>query len=120
MKSFRILWAVLLVLSATVPGYADQASSAFKRGVHAEGQSKWDEAFQAYNEAHSLKPKDAKYFTAYTRMRFYAAVEHIRQGQLFRDSGKLHESLVEFQKAAEIDHTNFVAKEEFRRTEELI
>jgi len=120
MKSFRILWAVLLVLSATVPGYADQASSAFKRGVHAEGQSKWDEAFQAYNEAHSLKPKDAKYFTAYTRMRFYAAVEHIRQGQLFRDSGKLQESLVEFQKAAEIDHTNFVAKEEFRRTEELI
>jgi general secretion pathway protein D len=39
---------------------------------------------------------------------------------MLRDSGKLQEAAAEFQKAAEIDHTNFVAKEEVRRTEDLI
>jgi general secretion pathway protein D len=101
-------------------GHADQASAVFKRGVQAEAQNKYDEAFQAYSQAHSLKPKDPKYFTAFTRMRFYAAVEHVRQGQLLRDSGKLPEAVTEFQRAAEIDPTNFAAKGEAHRTEEMI
>lgn len=120
MKRFQVLWAMLLVLAVSMPLSADQASSAYKRGVQAESQNKLDEAFEAYNQAHSLKPRDAKYFTAYTRMRFYAAMEHIKNGQALRDNGKLQEAAVEFQKAAEIDHTNFVAKEEVRRTEDII
>ncbi len=109
-----------MVLAVSLPGYADQASAAYKRGVQAEAANKYDEAFQAYNQAHLLKPKDARYFTAYTRLRFYAALEHIRQGQLLRDSGKLQEALIEFQHGADTDHTNFVAKEEARRTEDMI
>jgi general secretion pathway protein D len=53
-------------------------------------------------------------------MRFYAAVEHVRQGQLLRDSGKLQEAVAEFQRAAEIDPTNFAAKGEARHAEEMI
>ena len=120
MKNGRILGALILVLSFTVTGYADQASAAFKRGVNAEAKNKYDEAFQAYSQAHALKPRDARYFTAFTRLRFYAAVEHIRQGQLFRDAGKLQEAALEFQHAAEIDPTNFTAKGEARRTEDLM
>ena len=120
MKCLQILWALPLVLSLNLPLRADEASAAFKHGAHAESEGKYDEAFQAYNQAHSLKPKDAKYFTAYTRLRFYAAVEHIRQGQLYRDSGKLQEAVAEFQRAADIDHTNFVAKEEARRTADML
>ncbi len=120
MKRLQILWAMFLVLAVSLPGHADQASGAFKRGVQAEGANKYDEAFQAYSQAHTLKPKDAKYFTAYTRLRFYAALEHIRQGQLLRDSGKLQEALIEFRHGADMDHTNFVAKEEARRTEDMI
>jgi len=101
-------------------GHADQANALYKQGVQAEANNKYDEAFQAYSQAHSVKPKDARYFTAFTRMRFYAAVEHVRQGQLFRDSGKLQEAVAEFQRAAEIDPTNFTAKGEARRTEEMI
>src|ERR1700741_5077231 len=112
MKRLQVLWAILLVLWVSLPVCADQASSVFKRGVQAESENKYDEAFQAYSKAHALKPKDAKYFTAFTRLRFYAALEHIKQGQALRDSGKLQEAAAEFQKAAEIDHTNFVAKEE--------
>ena len=120
MKRLQILWAMFLVLAVSLPGHADQASGAFKRGVQAEAANKYDEAFQAYSQAHTLKPKDAKYFTAYTRLRFYAALEHIRQGQVLRDSGKLQEALIEFQRGADMDHTNFVAKEEARRTEDII
>src|SRR5579864_1173101 len=115
MKRLQVLWAMLLVLSVSLPVCADQASSAYKQGLKAESENKYDEAFQAYSQAHALKPRDAKYFTAYTRVRFYAAMEHIKNAQALRGSGKLPEAAVEFQKAADIDHTNFVAKEEARR-----
>jgi len=120
MKIGRILGAIILLFSLTVGGYADEATSAFKRGVKAESQNNYDEAFQAYSQAHSLKPKDARYFTAFTRLCFYAAIEHVRRGQSLRDSGKLQEAVVEFQRAAEIDPTNFTAKGEVVRIQEMI
>ena len=120
MTSLRILATLIIILSLPVMGHADQANAEYKRGVQAEANNKYDEAFQAYSQAHSLKPKDPRYFTAFTRMRFYAAVEHVRQGQLFRDSGKLQEAVAEFQRAAEIDPTNFTAKGEARHTEEML
>jgi general secretion pathway protein D len=120
MKFSKIVFASVLVLLMSLAANADQAGAAYKRGVHAEASNKYDEAFEAYSQAHQLKPKDAKYFTAFTRLRFYAAMEHLRQGHLLQDAGKLPESVVEFQRAAEIDPTNFVAKGEARRSEELI
>ena len=103
-----------------VAANADQAGAAFKRGAQAESKNNYDEAFQKYSEAHDLKPRDPKYFAAFTRMRFYAATEHVRKGQLLRDQNKLQEAGAEFQKAADIDPTNFAAKGEARRIEELI
>jgi len=120
MKRARILGALILLVSLTVAAHADQASAIFKKGIQAESKNNYDEAFLDYSQAHSLKPRDAKYFTAFTRMRFYAAVEHIGKGQALRDSGKLQEAAAEFQRAAEIDPTNFAAKGEAHRTEEII
>jgi general secretion pathway protein D len=120
MKRARIFAALILLVSFSVAAHADQAGAAFKKGVQAESKNDYDEAFQAYSQAHSLKPKDARYFTAFTRMRFYAAVQHVSKAQALRDSGKLQEAVVEFQRAAEIDPTNFAAKTEAHRTEEII
>lgn len=120
MKPVRILGALILAILFSVTAYADEASSAYKKGVQAESQNNYDEAFKQYSAAHELKPKDPKYFTAFTRMRFYAATEHVRKGQLLRDQGKLQEAAAEFQRAAEIDPTNFAAKGEAHRIEELI
>ena len=50
MKRLQVLWAILVVLSVSLPVCADQASSAFKRGVQAESQNKYDEAFVAKEE----------------------------------------------------------------------
>jgi general secretion pathway protein D len=120
MKRARIFTALILLVSFSVAAHADQASAAFKKGVQAESKNDFDGAFEAYSQAHSLKPKDAKYFTSFTRMRFYAAVQHVSKAQALRDSGRLQEAVVEFQRAAEIDPTNFAAKTEAHRTEEII
>jgi general secretion pathway protein D len=120
MKRARVVGALILAVAFSVSAHADQASAAFKKGVSAESKNNYDEAFQKYNEAHDLKPRDARYFAAFTRMRFYAATEHVRKGQLLREQGKLQEAGVEFQRAGEIDPTNFAAKGEARRIDELI
>ena len=120
MKQPGIGVVVLILLAFSLPASADQASAAYKRGTHAEANNQYEQAYDAYAEAHTLKPKDANYYAAYLRLRFYVAVEDVRAGQQLRDAGKLQEALAKFNQAAEIDETNFYAKEEARRTEELI
>ena len=120
MKIGQILGALIVVLSLSVAVCADDANAAFKRGVKAESTNNFDEAYQAYSQAHSLKPKDARYFTAFTRLRFYAAIEHVRKAEALRDNGKLQEAIVEFKRAAEIDPTNFTARSEAMRIEDAL
>src|SRR5882724_2837962 len=120
MKILRFLMLAALLAAFTVPAYADAARAAYKRGVQAEKYNKFDEAFEAYKEAYQSKPRDAEYLAAYSRMHFYAAAEHVRAGQGLRDSGKLQEALVEYQKAAAIDATNVMAQQEIRQVTELL
>src|SRR5882724_4529637 len=120
MKILRFLMLAALLAAFTMPAYADAARAAYKRGVQAEKYNKFDEAFEAYKEAYQIKPRDAEYLAAYSRMHFYAAAEHVRAGQGLRDSGKLQEALVEYQKAAAIDATNVMAQQEIRQVTELL
>ncbi len=120
MRFFRLFAMFTFVVAITPPLHADQAGNAFKQGERFEQQNKHDDAFQAYKQAYDLKPRNAKYMAAYTRLRFYAGSEHIHAGLLLRDSGKLEEALAQFQKAVEIDRTNFLAQQELRRTAGMI
>ena len=120
MKQLGIYVVALCVLVFSLPAVADQASAAYKQGTRAEAENQYEHAYEAYREAHTLKPKDAKYFAAYVRLRFYVAVEDVRQGQQLRDAGKLQEALQKFQAAADVDETNFYATEEARRTADMI
>src|ERR1035438_9860778 len=94
MKQLAILMVALFVLVFNLPGNADEASNAFKQGTRAEANNQYDQAFDAYSQAHKLKPKDPKYFAAYVRMRFYVAVDDVHAGQQLRDAGKLQEALL--------------------------
>jgi general secretion pathway protein D len=116
MMRFRMVWAAVVILALIAPGYADQAKSAYSRGVRAESKRQYDAAFEAYKQAHALKPKDARYLTAYLRVRDSLAADHIRNGQQLRDQLKFTEALAEFQRAAAIDDTNLAAQQEMRRT----
>ncbi len=120
MKSLRILSISVFVVVSCLAGHADKGSSAYKRGERAEAQNNYDGAYEAYREAYEAKGRNAKYQAAYLRLRFYACDEHVRAGQLLRDAGKLTEAMAEFQRAAEIDHSSFIAQQEVRRTADML
>jgi general secretion pathway protein D len=67
-----------------------------------------------------LKPKDLRYRAAFEHSRFDAGAEAVHRGQQLREEGKLQEALAEFQKAAAIDPSSFIAKQEITRTLKLI
>jgi general secretion pathway protein D len=120
MMRLRVLVASLLILALSPPNYADEAKAAYKRGVGAESQKQYDAAFDSFKQAYTLNPKEPKYVTAYLRARANAGALHVSNGLKLRDNLKLQEALAEFQRAVEIDSTNFVAAQEMRRTALLI
>jgi general secretion pathway protein D len=103
-----------------LPVLAESAEHAYKAGIRSEQKNDYDAAFQAYKQAHGDKPNDPKYMAAWVRMRFYAGGQHIHEGEVLREAGKLQEALAEFRHAAEIDASNFEALQEVRRTVDLI
>jgi general secretion pathway protein D len=115
MMRVRQVLAVILMLAISAPTYSDEAKSAYKRGARAESQNQYDAALEGYRQAYTLKPRDAKYSAAYLRFRAFAAAQHVEKGQSLRDADKLREALEEFQRAVEIDGTNFVAQQELKR-----
>jgi general secretion pathway protein D len=120
MMRVRFLLFSLLILALSAPNYPDEAKAAYKRGVRAESQKNYDEAYQSFKQAYTLNRKEAKYVTAYLRARANAATQHVNNGRKLRDNLKLQEAMVEFQRAAEIDSTNYVAAQELQRTEFML
>jgi general secretion pathway protein D len=115
-----VLFLVLLCLSVPVFPAADEAKSLYEKGADAEARQNYEQAYDYYKQAYGLKPKDLKYRASYERTRFLSAASHVHRGQIFRDAGKLDEALVEFQKAAEIDPSSFIAQQELRRTQQMV
>src|ERR1700741_1255067 len=121
MRRFVSLAAMLLVvLAITLPLGAESAHSNYNKGVDAEQRQDYEKAYDYYQQAFSLRPKDLRYRTAYEHIKFLASASHVHRGQLLRDSGKLDEALAEFQKAATIDPSSFIAQQELKKTQEMI
>jgi len=110
----------VVVMFLSLPAHADRGNGAYKHGVRAEHEGNFDAAYAYYKEAHKLSPNNPKYFAAYTTMRFKAASQHIHSGQLLRNSGALKEALTEFQRAVEIDTSDFMAQQELRVTADMM
>ena len=114
---------VLLLLCLRLPDFAktvDSAKALYDKGQDAEARQNYEQAFDYFKQAYSLKPKDLRYRTAFERNRFLAASSHVHRGQIMRDAGKLDEARVEFQKGLEIDPSSFIAQQELKRTEQMI
>jgi general secretion pathway protein D len=112
--------AVLLVMIAILPAIADKAKSAYDKGQDAEARENFEAAYNFYKQAYDLKPKDLRYKASFERLRFKAAATIVHHAQGLRDEGKLQEALAEFQKAAQIDPSLFIAQQELKRTLEMI
>jgi general secretion pathway protein D len=119
-RLLRCLVALVLALAIGLPVLANQAETYYKEGQKAEAKNDFDSAYKAYSEASKLEPKNAKYFAAVTRLRFYAAMQHLHAGIELRDSGKLNDAAVEFERAVAIDPTSMVAKAELQKTADMI
>ncbi len=120
MKCLRLLVAAILLLSLGLPSRTDDAKAAYTRGVAAESQNNYDEAFKEFKEAFSLKPKNPKYEAAFLRARTRAAEKHVDNGIKLRSNQKYTEAMAEFQRAAEIDGSSFAALQELQVTAGLI
>ncbi len=110
----------LLVVFAILPAIADKAKTAYEKGQDAEARQNFEQAYQFFKQAYDLKPKDLRYRSSFERLRFKAAATIVHRGQGLRDEGKLQEALAEFQKAAQIDPSLFIAQQELKRTLQMI
>src|SRR6202167_506675 len=111
---------VLLIVVAILPAIADKAKTAYEKGEDAEARQNYEGAYEFFKQAYDLKPKDLRYRSSFERMRFKAAASVVHHGQLLREQGKLQEALAEFQKAAQIDPSLFIAQQELKRTLQMI
>jgi general secretion pathway protein D len=111
---------LLLAVAVTLAFAADNAKTLFQKGKEAEARQNYEQAYDFYKQSYELKPQNLAYRAAYERLRFLAGASHVHRGQLLRESGQLEQALAEFQKAAEIDPSSFIAQQEARRTKEMI
>jgi general secretion pathway protein D len=109
---------VLLAILPALPG--DKAKAVYEKGQDAEAREHYEDAYNFYKQAYDLKPKDLRYKSSFERLRFKAAATIVHQGQKLREEGKLQDALADFQKAALIDPSLFIAQQELKRTLQMI
>lgn len=116
----RLALVSAALLGLSLQGLADDAKASYKDGLRAEANNDCDAAYKSFLSAKAMHPNEAKYVSAFLRARACAAYVHIGNGVKLRDEKKLAEAATEFQKAVQIDETNFLAAQELRRTITLI
>ena len=114
----RVILVVLLA-GLIISAFAESAKSLYNKGRKAEDIQDYAAAYEFYVEAYHQKPKELKYRIAYERSRFLAGAAHVKGGHQLRDQGKLDEAIAEFEKAAGIDPSSFIAVQELARTRKM-
>ncbi len=109
-----------LCLCLTLSAAAESAKSLYAKGKNAEARQNYEQAYDFYKQAYDQKPQDLAFRSAFERLKFLAGASHVHRGQLLREAGRLEEALAEFQKAAEIDPSSPIAKQEIQVTGRMI
>lgn len=116
----RIACVVLLILGVgSAALHAESAKSFYKRGQAAEAREDYDAAFQNYQQAYTMSPKDLTYKTAYFRVRTSASAAHQLKGRKLFQTGDEQGALMELLRATEIDPTNEAAQQEIDQIRSL-
>jgi general secretion pathway protein D len=119
-RAIRPALMCFLLFLVVLPVVAESAKSLYKKGQIAEARQNYEQAYDFYKQAYDQRPQDASYRSAYERLRFLAGASHVHRGQLLREAGRLEEALAEFQKAAEVDPSSAIAKQEIQVTNQMI
>ncbi len=107
------IFAVLGVGSVSV--FAQSPNSYYKKGQAAEARDDFDAAYQNYQKAYSMQPKNESFKAAFYRVRFTDASMHVTKGRNLLASGDEQGALVELLRANEIDPSNEAAQQEIAR-----
>src|ERR1022692_3746513 len=112
MKRLTRVLALLLIFGSLPAVATDKAKALYKQGLDAEMRQDYETAYNFYHQAYELKPGDIGYRASFERIRFFASASHVHKGHLLEKSGKLQESLTEFEQAMAIDPSSFIAQQE--------
>jgi len=119
-RAFYLALLSCLLILLIAPAIAESAKSLYNKGKIAEQRQNYEQAYDYYKQAYDQRPQDLSYRSAYERLRFLAGASHVHRGQLLREAGRLEEALAEFQKAADIDPSSAIAKQEIQVTNKMI
>jgi general secretion pathway protein D len=102
--------------SACNPSKGDlkKSKAAFSRALKLQRVERFDEAFEQFDTAARLVPKNVDYLTALAMVRQQLVFKHLQRGNDNLAQGKLVEAQAEFRSAANLDPQNEFAQQRLR------
>src|SRR6202007_507346 len=104
---------------ACAPLHAQSAKTYYKRGQAAEAPEDFDAAFNDYQKAYSMEPKDLSYKNAYYRAMVPNVAIHMKNGRRLMQTGDEQGALTEFLRVTLIDPSNEAAAQEIAKIRAL-
>ncbi len=97
-SAFSPFWiALVLVMAilslASISLFAESANTYYKRGEAAEASENYDAAFDNYQKATQMAPKDLRYRTALVRVQLSASTLHVTKGHKLLQAGDVQGAL---------------------------
>ncbi len=120
MRSLRQWFVLIVILSLCGLATAESPRSLMNKGLKAEQRQDYETAYDYYKQAYDKHPDDLKVRVAFERTRFLAAASKVRRGQQLREQGKFTEALDLFTQALQIDPSSDIARQEIRRTQDIM
>jgi general secretion pathway protein D len=120
MSLTKVVFAVALTTFATLPLRADKFKTTFEQGLRAEQTGDLDSAFLLVQQTYQHNPSNTQYAAAFTRIRFKASQTHVHEGEKLLAEGALPAALTHFQTAVSIDQSSTIARQELKRTVDML
>jgi len=98
------------------PSKADlkKSRAAFSRALKLQKADRFDEAFEEFDTAARLVPKNLEYVTALAMVRQQLVFDHLQRGNEDLSNGRLVEAQAEFRSASNLDPQNDFAQQRLR------
>jgi general secretion pathway protein D len=120
-RSMRCILALACVLTGmSASAKTAHVDKALAEVIEAERAGDFDKAWRLIQAAIPGKNGDIAYKLEISRIRFEDGAFHIHKGQQARETGKLADALEEFQLASTVDPSSGLARQEIRRTKEML
>ena len=92
-----------------------EATEAFTRGLRLQKEKRLDQAFDQFETAARLAPKDVDYVTAREMTRQQMVFDHLQRGNAEMLKGRQIEAMAEFRTALHLDPQNEFAQQRLQR-----